>query len=55
MQHGGTILTIVADERTRRARRELRAREQKKENSHENTHIKNYIFPKFIRTLTTAL
>ena len=30
MQHGGTILNIVADERTRRARRELRAREQKR-------------------------
>ena len=37
MRHGGTILNIVPDERTRRERRVLRAREQKNKNSNKNT------------------
>ena len=52
MQHGGTILNIVPDERTRRERRVLRGREQKNENSNKN--IKNDVFSKISRTLTTA-
>ena len=37
MQHGGTILNIVTDEKTRAERRVFRAREQKNENSNKNT------------------
>ena len=52
MQHGGTILNIVTEERTRLARRELRAREQKRVAM--KTLKKGHIST-FIRTLTTAL